>query len=272
MPQPIACDRKNYIGLYEFIEGVPIRSEKINQGDILQVLKFFHELNRHKKEKQAKNLPESSEACYSLSDNVRCVDIRLERLKKIKPSTPINQKAITFVSQKLFPLWQKVRREIVQKASSIHLSLDQPICAQDRSLSHSDIGFHNAIRTTGGKIRFIDFEYSGWDDPAKMVCVFFSCPKVPIPKIYLKQFANSVASILKEPEAFLSRVQLLLPLHHIRWYGILLSSFLAVGSNRRKFSSEKMDLEKQKAIQLNKISDWMDHFIQFYPSFPSLGM
>ena len=38
-----------------------------------------------------------------------------------------------------------------------------------RVLSPSDFGFHNALRRPDGTIVFVDFEYFGWDDPAKMM-------------------------------------------------------------------------------------------------------
>ena len=38
-----------------------------------------------------------------------------------------------------------------------------------RALSPSDFGLHNALRTKDGQLRFIDFEYFGWDDPVKLV-------------------------------------------------------------------------------------------------------
>ena len=38
-----------------------------------------------------------------------------------------------------------------------------------RALSPSDFGLHNAMRGEDGRLRFIDFEYFGWDDPVKLV-------------------------------------------------------------------------------------------------------
>ena len=38
-----------------------------------------------------------------------------------------------------------------------------------RALSPSDFGLHNALRGQDGQLRFVDFEYFGWDDPVKLV-------------------------------------------------------------------------------------------------------
>jgi len=51
-------------------------------------------------------------------------------------------------------------------------AVEDAICAEVRCVSPSDFGFHNAIRVGKG-IKFIDFEFAGWDDPAK-VCIDFA--------------------------------------------------------------------------------------------------
>ena len=49
----------------------------------------------------------------------------------------------------------------------------------ERCVSPSDFGFHNAIRMPTG-VKFIDFEFAGWDDPAKTVADFDLQPRVPV--------------------------------------------------------------------------------------------
>ncbi len=52
-----------------------------------------------------------------------------------------------------------------------------PLAANCRRMkfivSPSDFGFHNALLDDGGAISFLDFEYSGRDDPAKLDLRFF---------------------------------------------------------------------------------------------------
>jgi hypothetical protein len=48
-----------------------------------------------------------------------------------------------------------------------------------RCISPSDYGFHNAIYTNTG-VKFFDFEFAGWDDPAKATLDFDFQPRVPI--------------------------------------------------------------------------------------------
>lgn len=53
------------------------------------------------------------------------------------------------------------------------------INASERCVSPSDFGFHNSIRTSTG-VKFIDFEFAGWDDPAKVAVDFALQPRVPV--------------------------------------------------------------------------------------------
>ena len=43
------------------------------------------------------------------------------------------------------------------------------------------LGFHNAVVQCNSKVKFIDFEYAGWDDPAKTAADFIFQPQVPPP-------------------------------------------------------------------------------------------
>ena len=68
------------------------------------------------------------------------------------------------------------------ETAQLGLPSERPLDQQDRCLSPSDFGFHNAL-AQGETVRFIDFEYAGWDDPAKTVCDFFHHPGVPVPDV-----------------------------------------------------------------------------------------
>jgi hypothetical protein len=87
-------------------------------------------------------------------------------------------------------------------------------------ISPSDFGFHNAIRSQNA-IKFIDFEFSGWDDPAKMIVDFFLQPKIPIRPIRPEIFANSVFS--NDTQGILKRCVTLAPILKAKWLCIILA-------------------------------------------------
>ena len=66
--------------------------------------------------------------------------------------------------------------------------LPRKVAKEEKSLSPSDFGFHNMLIDKNGRLRFIDFEYAGWDDPAKIICDFFCQPKFPVPMNWMDSF------------------------------------------------------------------------------------
>lgn len=252
VPRPIACDPKHRLGLYEFIEGPAMKPNDITDDDVGAALRLFHDVNRHKHQKEAQDLPCASESCFTVLDNLECVEHRIERLMTIGESTAIDRDATRFIRNDLYKLWKRVYRKVSVQSEHFGIDLNSHICSQDKCLSHSDFGFHNAIKPANGVVRFIDFEYAGWDDPAKMVCDFFSAPEVPVPMGYRKDVTESVASELQEPESYFRRVELLMPVHQLKWYCILLNDFLPVGFQRRTFARGKPYSEEHKAQQLQR--------------------
>ena len=129
---------------------------------------------------------------------------------------------------------------------------DVPLRTDDRCLSPSDFGFHNAILANDGRLRFIDFEYAGWDDPSKLICDFFCQPAVPAPPQAFERFARAVVAEFPNPAIHLARARLLLPIYRVKWVCIMLNEFLPVGGSRRAFSGTSVERDARKISQLAK--------------------
>jgi len=132
------------------------------------------------------------------------------------------------------------------------MDLEALLARRDRCISPSDFGFHNAILEKDKILRFIDFEYAGWDDPAKLVCDFFCQQQVPVPMAFFERFVEGIGTTVFDYDGFRSRVTLLLPVYCVKWCCILLNEFLSCGHSRRQFASAKGDVEMRKEIQLMK--------------------
>ena len=137
------------------------------------------------------------------------------------------------MSDELIPVWQKVQASLENVSSDV-----QP---DDRCLSPSDFGFHNAVLTEHSQLTFFDFEYAGWDDPAKTICDFFCQPKVPVSLDFYDVFASAIAACASSPEKVRARADRLLPLYRIKWCCILLNEFLPVDEQRRRFAGAEQD-------------------------------
>jgi len=255
VPRCVACDRRYDLGLYEFIEGRMLSAAEIGPGHVGQAADFYRELNRHKSDPAARTLPPGSEACFSLGEHLACVQRRIERLVRLEDATPLGREAAEFMHGGLAPAWEKVRRQVEAQAAGLGLSPDQPLATRDECLSPSDFGFHNAILAADGRLRFIDFEYAGWDDPAKTVCDFFCQPAVPVAECRAEEFARAVVSDLSDPPWHLRRIGLLLPVYRVKWCAIMLNDFLPADSRRRSFARDARGAEARQRAQLEKAGD-----------------
>jgi len=256
--RPIACDHAHFLGLYGFIDGKKIRSGEVTWEHIGQALDFFVELNRHKDEPNASALPVASEACFSVTEHLSCVDRRLKKLQQVNPCNATDTEALDFIHGELSPKWETARKDIVSFAKDLKIEIDEYLPEKERFLSPSDFGFHNAILEKNGKLRFIDFEYAGWDDPAKMICDFFCQPEVPVPLKYFSRFLREINVALDDPKYFRNRVNLLFSVHQIKWCCIMLNDFLPVDSERRKYAS---DNEDRRNLQLTKARRYFNKLI-----------
>jgi hypothetical protein len=258
LPRPLACDAQRHLGLYEFVQGRQVLPQDITSDMIRQALAFYHDLNQCRWVSGARALPTASEACFSIADHLGCVERRLQRLRGIDQESLLHSMAARFVRDELSAAWRKVVDAVHRQASELGVLLADVIPSADRCLSPSDFGFHNALLADDGLLRFIDFEYAGWDDPGKMVCDFFCQQAVPVPLAYYDTFVAAVVSDLSDPEWYRQRIALLLPVYKIKWCCIMLNDFLPLGSARRRFAHRDVEQKERQAAQLEKTR----HFLQ----------
>lgn len=252
LARPYAMDREHGCALYAFIDGHKLTFNQITVNSIRQCVDFFRSLNAHKATPQAAALPIASEACFTLEDHWECLRRRVRRLEAIQPDNDLNQEAIAFVIERLAPTAAAHLQSARIRAREIGLDCSTFIADSDRCLSPSDFGFHNALQTSDSSLSFLDFEYAGWDDPAKTVCDFFCQPACPVPLDFWNEFAGAVAQTTSDPALSMHRFALLLPMYRLKWCCIMLNDFLPAGAGRRQFAIQDSDESYRKARQLDK--------------------
>ena len=259
VPKPLSFDEVEGIALYEFIAGRSMTKSEIMKTRIQECIDFFTELNQLRGKSAAIQLPFGSEACFSIQDHVQMIENRVQRLKGINESMAVNKSAIRFVHEELLEAWREVRNSIQQESLKHDIDTKEKIPSSDRCISPSDFGFHNAILADKNNLLlFVDFEYSGWDDPAKLVCDFFCQPKLPVYVKYFNYFSKSIATQTAHPDKTLQRINLLMPGYKIKWCCIILNEFLPLDNYRRDFTggnrrnTQSRDSQLQKAREMLK--------------------
>lgn len=244
-PEPVQWLVEDRLAVFEFLFGEkPAAAEP---ALIATALDFFRELNTSRASANAIALPRASEACFSLREHLDCIERRVVRLNGISADSDIDRAAADFAKSKILPAWSNVKGQVEQ--STYANGIDSTLPPESRCISPSDFGFHNSIVSASGRLRFFDFEYSGWDDPAKTICDFFCQPAVPAGHSEFDAFLSAVLEIF--PNSFLDvRAKMLLPVYQIKWCCIILNEFLPTSAARRRFAYSGADEAQRKAGQL----------------------
>ena len=247
VPRPIACDPARHVALYEFVEGRHLLPGELGATQVVQAARFFAELNAAASRHAGRDLPAASDACFSTAEHVRSVDRRIAKLSWISTNTSADREGAAFAGE-LAARWALERERILRETEDAETAIPD----HWRCLSPSDFGFHNALLRPGGQVSFLDFEYAGWDDPAKMIGDFFAHPGLPVPAQHYETFVTQVCAPFQDAAALIERAHRLQVIAQVRWCCIMLNEFLPDVARRRQFADPSLDLEARKRQQLCK--------------------
>jgi len=249
LPEPLGWEAASRFGLFAYVEGRKLRPDEITETRVAEALDFVRGLNAVRASPAAADLPAASEAVFNLVGHLDLVEHRVTRLRGLAITSPVDHEATEFVANVLAPAWDQVRRRIEAGAGR---DLEVVLPREGRCVSPSDFGYHNALLAPDDRLRFFDFEYAGWDDPAKLICDFFCQPQVPVGLEHWERFVGSLGEALGWEGRLGTRATWLLPAYRIKWSCILLNEFLRTGQARRRFAGGDGDLEARKSAQLAK--------------------
>jgi hypothetical protein len=251
VPQPYARDDEAGLGLYEFIIGRRLTADEIDNEAIDTATTFFRRINEHRDADDAKSLPIASEACFSIQEHLDRIDGRIQRLVAAAAESAADSKFRSFVERRLAPHWDRLQAQIAAAYEQDGDWPSRPLSEAKRRLSPSDFGFHNVLKMPDGRLRFIDLEYAGWDDPAKTHCDFRCQVQVPVPSRLSISFLEDVESSAE----FRTRCRRLFPAYQLKWCCIVLNDFLPAGSARRAFGTAREATPERRSAQLQKAID-----------------
>ena len=245
IPEPIARNTEENCGIYSWINGEKVKN--ISEIEVYQVVNFIEKLNKLSMKTKLINFPNAKEACFSADIIVRQIISRYNTLNRI---APFNNDLTEFLRDDLGPLITPLIIKTKKQYHNTTIKFEGEIENKNKILSPSDFGFHNSIKNNDGELYFIDFEYFGWDDPAKLIGDFLLHPAIQEINFYLKEwklFYSLILNSFKKDPNFNKRLLMNLPLLTMRWSLILLNEFLPTNWDRRIFSGER----KSKNVVLN---------------------
>lgn len=246
IPQPLYKNTEKNLAIYAYIEGEKIMPKEITEKDIDTAISFLNNINMPQKKEDS--FLKAADACFCAQDYLDIIDRRLTHLLETPPRTLLEEKLHNFLQEEYWPYLKEIIPRLQNLLSKIGYRFDTEI--EEKILSPSDFGFHNALRQKGNNLVFLDFEYFGWDDPVKTISDFILHPGMQLDEPLQKRFAKNMLLSFDDPKLN-QRFQILLPLVGLIWCLIMLNEFVPQHQSRRGFARGDSDEGIQKA-QLQK--------------------
>ena len=231
--KPLAWDAESRLGAFSVIHGRKLATEEVTAADVDQCIEWICALQTRREHPAAQNIALAADACPTMLEHIALLQRRVDRLVNAESDHAAFR---AYVQDELAPQCQKI-------IASIPATSTPP----PKVLSPSDFGFHNALKDAEGRLWFLDFEYAGWDDAAKLLCDYFCQPQVPVGIEHAERFVSAMTQTTGEA-GLGERFHQLLPLHAAKWACILLNEFLKTDADRRKFAG----LQDRRDAQLEK--------------------
>jgi hypothetical protein len=248
VPSPIACDAAQRVAIHEYVQGQPLSADRLALAHVQQAIDFFRALNAPPRP-GAEGLAPASDGGFSIADHIQLVERRLDRLRRLPVEGSIDREAAVLVGE-IGTAWEGVKRRVGQDAARLRLDADEPLAGDERCVSPSDFGFHNALVRPSGEVVFLDFEYAGWDDPAKAIGDFFCQPQVPVDRRWFAHAAEGFTAHAPSGSRLVSRARILLPVFWLKWCLIRLNEFTPEALRRRRFARPECDVGALKRERL----------------------
>lgn len=256
IPEVVGTSYELNLGLYSWVEGTAISDPDSN--NFKQLVNFVKQL---KDLSALKSFPDellASESCLSAGELIGQITKRISRLEAVAVEFPDLQE---FLEDKLPPIWQKAKKCCVDNWPNS--SKREDLKREFRVLSPSDFGYHNCL-IDGGQIKFLDFEYFGWDDPVKLTADFVWHPAMNLNSEIIAKWITEMKRLFANDPDFEFRLKAAMPSYGIRWILILLNEYLPGYSKRRFYASQKPQegitsaVESSRKIQLEKAFLFLD--------------
>jgi hypothetical protein len=250
--EPLALDVPAQAALYAWLAGEPAGTA--SGTDLAAMSDFARALFALRGDPAAEKLAAAREAVFSPAMLRAQIVSRVARLRAVEAEHP-----------ELRPLLADIERETERRFAPVPDV--RPLAPRQRTLSPSDFGTHNAIRTPGG-LAFVDFEYFGWDDPVKLVADIVWHPGMALDAPARQAFFAAAAGVYAADPGFAARYERDAPAYGLRWALIVLGEFLPEVWQRRLDAGAEPDAPAARARQLAKAAALVEraqHGVTEYP-------
>jgi len=232
--RPIHKDPAGAFAIHSLLPGRPLAERRITRAHVDQALRFLGKLQTLRG--KAGRIASAADSRNCLADYPRHLERRLARIEAGLPRATPEARAL--VKKRVRPAMDALISDFKRRCGAeLHAKLPR----STEILSPSDFGFHNAVEGPGGTLRFVDFEYFGWDDPAKLAADFSHHAGQRVTPALKKRFRDGFAKLVRDRRGFERRLALVDGLVAFEWILIVLNVLTPESLTRRRFSDPKRD-------------------------------
>lgn len=249
VPGVLHLDREQGFTILSHINGERITDDLMTGDDETDFVAFVEQLKSVSAGPEAVDLAHASEAFFTLDGVLANLRKRLARLQKRPDTASLAGELNGFLDDRFIPALEALssRAKVYYRGGGLE-AVDE-IDESERVLSPSDFGLHNCIKSPEGLV-FLDLEYFGWDDPAKLISDFVLHPAQGTVGDARYRVAGRMVDLFRDRPGFTDRLKALLPLFALKWCMIVLNEFLSGENARRVFSGVDEDHESVLRHQL----------------------
>ncbi len=254
-PRLVAREPETRHVLLSWMEGEPIA--QVSDADVAAFAEFQIELDAAIDARARREIGEASEACLSGRRILAQVGGRFRHLAAVKAEMP---QFAAFYDGMLVPALEALEAQARRDCARIGLDFDADLPAERRTLIASDFGAHNALRRADGTLSLLDFEYFGWDDPATSVALFVMHPAMQLSASQKLIYRQRLFEHFRGTGAA-DRLAALMPLHVLRWCGIILNELLPERWRHRLVSGAELGgWDEVRQAQIEKARRLLEEF------------
>ena len=250
-PQPIFKDAKKQFVIMSLVEGKSL-NQSHSGAFISSFCNFFNFINSEENRNLGRDLNVASEGAFDASSHIAISEQKFIELKKclhVKSASMLYE-----VEDIVAKIEMKMNEFLLLKETSKN---KEKFYQKYKCISPSDFGFHNSIIDTKGNINFVDFEYSGWDDPAKLVLDFLLHPAMTNSLADLRFLMSKIEIPRLNSQHLRARCDMVYKSAVLRWTVTLLNIFTHEYQNKKLFIDKNLDISKQQIIQLQKSKEML---------------
>lgn len=166
----VRSDEFSY-GVYSFEPGRPKRATELESDDLRAVAAFAADLHRVAPSTTGEDLSPAADASFSIEQQLSVIDGRLRAFETFAGSPEAYEEVRDLCcALDLRAVITELIRRATASMDDAELRVALPRSAW--RVNTGDFGPQNLLFTPDGQLTALDFEASGWDDPARLVMGF----------------------------------------------------------------------------------------------------